>query len=146
MEEATRSAELVRNEIQTFRNRYTFVSTSEVCEICNLILIVKPFYLFPCQHKFHNDCLLKELIPMLGPAKKNKLIDLQRQQKILNSQMNVDAVSLSSAGVSARESVKADIDHIVASECLYCGENMIRNIDMPFINEKDFDRVMKEWE
>lgn len=66
MEEATQSAELVRKEIQSFRNRYTFLSTGDICEICNLTLIIRPFYLFPCNHKFHNECLLKELSPMLG--------------------------------------------------------------------------------
>jgi len=146
MEEATQSAELVRKEIQSFRNRYTFISSSDICEVCGLTLIVRPFYLFPCNHKFHTDCLLKELSPMLGPAKKNKLADLQRQQKILSSQINVDTISTGSSGISARDAVKADIDNIIASECLYCGENMIRNIDMPFIDEKEYDRTMKEWE
>lgn len=37
-----------------------------------------------------------------------------------------DAVSISSTSISAREQVKADIDAIVASECLYCGEMMIK--------------------
>lgn len=66
MEEATRSAELVRKEITSFRNRYTYIQVAEVCEICELALMIRPFYLFPCNHKFHSDCLLKELSPMLG--------------------------------------------------------------------------------
>ncbi|KAF5295166.1 hypothetical protein FQR65_LT10554 [Abscondita terminalis] len=144
MEEATQSADLVRKEIQTFRNRYTFINCADVCEICELTLIIRPFYIFPCNHNFHRDCLLNELIPMLGPAKKFKLAELERQQKILSSQVNVDTISTNSAGISARESVKADIDNIIASECLYCGENMIRNIDLPFINEKEYDQVSSE--
>ncbi|KAF5280506.1 hypothetical protein FQA39_LY18028 [Lamprigera yunnana] len=146
MEEATQSADLVRKEIQSFRNRFSFINCSDVCEICKLTLIVRPFYLFPCNHKFHNDCLLKELKPVLGPAKKFKLAELQRQQKILSSQMNTDTISTNSSGISARDSVKTDIDNIVASECLYCGENMIRNINLPFIDEKEYDQVIKDWE
>lgn len=48
--------------------------------------------------------------------------------------------------MSAKDTVKAEIDNIIASECLYCGENMIRNIDKPFIEDHDYDRIMKEWE
>ncbi|EFA08901.1 Vacuolar protein sorting-associated protein 18 homolog-like Protein [Tribolium castaneum] len=145
MEEATKSAQLVREEIQSFRNRYTFISSEENCEICNGKLMVRPFYMFPCQHKFHTDCLMNELNPLLGPAKKNKLADLERQLKILNTQANVDNVSTGS-GMSAREIVKSEIDNIVASECLFCGENMIRNIDKPFIEDYDYERIAKEWE
>lgn len=160
MDEATKSAELVRADIQSFRNRYTFVPANEKCEVCSAILMVRPFYVFPCHHKFHADCLVAELTPLLGifkkiasnilvmwfvsgAAKKNKLADLEKQLKILNSQNHVDNASTGS-GVSARELVKSEIDNIVASECLFCGENMIRNIDKPFID--DYDKIMSEWE
>lgn len=66
MEEATRSAELVRKEIQSFRNRYTFVRNTDNCDVCEMTLMVRPFYMFPCRHRFHTDCLLKEMNPMLG--------------------------------------------------------------------------------
>lgn len=72
--------------------------------------------------------------------------DLNRQLKILNAQGQGDNLSTNSAGMSAKELVKAEIDNIVASECLYCGENMIRNIDKPFIEEHEYEKIMKEWE
>lgn len=48
--------------------------------------------------------------------------------------------------MSTRDMIKSEIDNILASECLYCGENMIRNIDKPFIEEHEYDLIMKEWE
>jgi hypothetical protein len=66
MEEATKSAHLVREDIQSFRNRFTFISSDETCEVCNVTLMIRPFYMFPCQHKFHTDCLMNELNPLLG--------------------------------------------------------------------------------
>lgn len=66
MEEATRSADLVRKDIQTFRNRYTFIKSTDICDICESKLMVKPFYMFPCNHKFHSDCLQEELNHTLG--------------------------------------------------------------------------------
>lgn len=66
MEEATKHAEQVREEIQSFRNHYMIINSGDACEICNLTLMIRPFYIFPCHHKFHNDCLLTELLPLLG--------------------------------------------------------------------------------
>jgi vacuolar protein sorting-associated protein 18 len=56
----------VRSEIQTFRNRSVLVSVSEACCACDIALLLRPFYLFPCGHKFHGDCLLAEIQPTLG--------------------------------------------------------------------------------
>ena len=56
----------VRNEIQSFRNRSVHVSVSDTCRLCSLALLLRPFYLFPCGHRFHADCLLAEAKPTLG--------------------------------------------------------------------------------
>lgn len=144
MEEATKSAEVIREEIQSFRNRYAFVKARDECSICDLQLLMRPFYLFPCGHRFHSDCLLTELNPMLPPGKRNKLHDLQRQ--LVTFSARDDNASVGSATMSARDQIKADIDSIIASECLYCGDMMIRSIDQPFIEDEDYERVMKEWE
>ncbi|XP_023014330.1 vacuolar protein sorting-associated protein 18 dor isoform X2 [Leptinotarsa decemlineata] len=146
MEEATKSAEQVRDEIQSFRNHFTLINNTDACEICNITLMIKPFYMFPCHHKFHSDCLLSELSPFLGPAKKNRLSDLERQLKILNNQSNADSISTGSTGMSAKDLVKSEIDNILGSECVYCGENMIRNIDKPFIEDYEHENIMREWE
>lgn len=146
MKEATKSAEQVRDDIQSFRNRYTFINCDEVCEICNCILMVRPFYMFPCQHKFHSDCLLNELQPTLSIVKRNRLNELEKQLNAVNNQANIDNLSTASSGMSTRDLLKAEIDNIIASECTYCGENMIRNIDKPFIEDYEYERIMKEWE
>lgn len=64
---------------------------------------------------------------------------------MLNTQVS-DNISTGSAGLSAKDNVRAEIDNILGSECLYCGETMIRNIDLPFIEDEDYERIIKEWE
>ena len=49
-----------------------------------------------------------------------------------------------SAGTS-REHLKSDIDDIIASECVYCGELMIRSIDKPFIDPGKFEEEKSSW-
>ncbi|XP_034830412.1 vacuolar protein sorting-associated protein 18 homolog isoform X2 [Maniola hyperantus] len=143
MEEATNSAECVRNEIQSFRNRSVLVSVSDACCLCDIALLLRPFYLFPCAHRFHSDCLMAEMQPILGPAKRNKLTDLQRKLKVLPS---IELNTVTSSGLPLKEVLKNEIDDIVANECVFCGEHMITCIDKPFIADEDWDRVMKEWE
>ncbi|XP_023944562.2 vacuolar protein sorting-associated protein 18 homolog isoform X2 [Bicyclus anynana] len=143
MEEATTSAECVRNEIQSFRNRSVLVSVSDACCLCDIALLLRPFYLFPCAHRFHSDCLLAEMQPILAPARRNKLKDLQRKLNLLS---NIELSTMTSSGLPLREVLKNEVDDIVASECVFCGEHMIACIDKPFIADEDWDRVMKEWE
>ncbi|XP_071444491.1 vacuolar protein sorting-associated protein 18 homolog [Hetaerina americana] len=143
MEEATKSAEIIRQDIQSFRNRHTVVKAHDLCCVCDCRLLARAFYVFPCGHRFHSDCLLHQVHPLLPTGKRNRLHDLQKQ--LGSFSLREDNESVGSSSYTAREQIKGDIDNIVASECLFCGEMMIRSIDQPFIEDEDFDRVFKEW-
>ncbi|XP_076650787.1 vacuolar protein sorting-associated protein 18 dor isoform X1 [Halictus rubicundus] len=145
MQEATKAAELIRKDIQEFRTRCTFVYVKDTCNTCDVQLLSRPFYVFPCGHRFHSDCLVAALTPMLSMDQRTKLADLQRQLLIAHSNRPEDTTSVGSVSLSRKDRIKADIDELVASECLYCGELMIESIDKPFIEEEDYERVMKEW-
>ncbi|KAK1130024.1 hypothetical protein K0M31_019708 [Melipona bicolor] len=144
MQEATKAAELIRKDIQEFRTRCTFVNTKDTCNTCSVQLLLRPFYVFPCGHRFHSDCLVAALTPMLSMDHRTKLADLQRQLTALSNRPE-DTRSVGSVTLSTKDQIKADIDDLIASECLYCGELMIESIDKPFIEEEDYERVMKEW-
>ncbi|XP_012271920.1 vacuolar protein sorting-associated protein 18 homolog [Orussus abietinus] len=143
MEEATKAAELIRKEIQSFRNRCTYVHARDTCNACEVQLLLRPFYVFPCGHRFHSDCLVAALIPMLSTEQQTTLADLQRQ--LISDSKPEENASARLESQSTKDKVKAQIDDLVASECLYCGELMIESIDKPFIEEEDYERVMKEW-
>lgn len=46
--------------------------------------------------------------------------------------------------MSQRDTIKNEIETILAAECLFCGERMINLIDKPFI--EDWDRVNLDWQ
>ncbi|KAG7209765.1 hypothetical protein KM043_011388 [Ampulex compressa] len=144
MQEATKAAELIRKDIQAFRMRCTFVYAKDTCNTCNVRLLLRPFYVFPCGHRFHSDCLVATLTPMLSMHQRIKLADLQRQLTVLSNRPE-DTTSVGSVSLSTKDQIKADIDELIASECFYCGELMIESIDKPFIEEEDYESVMKEW-
>lgn len=66
MEDSAEAADNVRKSLQTFRNRSVTISAQDKCSLCGYYLLMKQFFLFPCSHKFHADCLEKNLIQLLS--------------------------------------------------------------------------------
>lgn len=149
MEEATQSASEIRSEIQSFRSRHANIKAQDTCSVCLYPILARAFYLFPCHHMFHVDCLVSEVRPHLSSTKQHRLEDLQKQLASFSSREDGGAASLNSATISARsprDKLKAEIDDIIASECVYCGDIMIRCIDLPFIDPSEYEDVLREWE
>lgn len=96
------------------------------------------------------------MTPHLSTYKQSRLEDLQkklavttqssksRHRPALKDEGDTSSLGKGSAGAS-REQIKSDIDDIIASECVYCGELMIRSIDKPFIDPEKFDEEKSSW-
>ena len=41
--------------------------------------------------------------------------------------------------------LQAELDDLVASECLYCGDYMIRSVEIPFIEGEEEDQMSNNW-
>ncbi|KAG8815007.1 hypothetical protein FRC17_000900 [Serendipita sp. 399] len=66
MDDATKSAELIKRDIANLKNRFVTLEPGERCSSCSYPLFTRQFYVFPCQHCFHADCLIglvKEYLP-----------------------------------------------------------------------------------
>src|ERR1700726_5066324 len=58
MDEATRTAEALKADIAALSKRFITIDVREQCELCSQLLLARQFYVFPCQHTFHADCLI----------------------------------------------------------------------------------------
>ncbi|KAI6104067.1 hypothetical protein EDD16DRAFT_1638645 [Pisolithus croceorrhizus] len=58
MDEATRTAESIKQDIAELRSRFVTIAAEETCSMCAQLLLTRQFYVFPCQHTFHADCLI----------------------------------------------------------------------------------------
>ncbi|KAL1465924.1 hypothetical protein MTO96_026986 [Rhipicephalus appendiculatus] len=147
MEEATRSAKEIRSEIQVFRNRYAVAQSDAKCALCEYAVMNQAFYLFPCGHMFHGDCLSSEVQQHSLPTKASRIEDIHRQLAMLGGRD--DSASLSSAAglpsLTTREKLMNELDDLIASECLFCGEIAIRSVDEPFIDPEEYEQVMNDW-
>lgn len=143
MDDASKAAENIRKDIQKFKQKYSYVHAQDRCCECNYPLLSRPFYLFPCSHKFHQDCLSDSVMGYLSETKQKKVSELKG--KLLA--MSHDESGIGTGGQwGDREQVRAEIDSLVAGECLYCGDNLVANIDTPFISNNDWDASMADWQ
>jgi len=141
MEEATNSADLIRNDIKQLRNKCGHVGGNQKCDLCGYIVLSREFYLFPCEHVFHADCLRKEMLKHLDNVEKSRVSDLLNQIQQLNQTgqakkkqtMGSSEDEKVNVEFSKVEKLKDELDNYIASECIYCGEAMIKSIDAPFI-------------
>lgn len=58
MDDATRSAESMKEYIVGLKNRFITVDAGEKCSVCSIPILTRQFYVFPCHHAFHADCLV----------------------------------------------------------------------------------------
>lgn len=58
MDEATKTAETIKQDIVALKSRFIVIDANEHCFCCHTLLVTRQFYVFPCHHTFHADCLI----------------------------------------------------------------------------------------
>ena len=58
MDDATRNAQAIKSDIAVLKTRFVTIDAGERCSSCGNALLTRQFYVFPCQHTFHADCLI----------------------------------------------------------------------------------------
>lgn len=160
MEESAEAAERVRESIQSFRNRSVTISAQEKCSSCGNFLLIRQFFLFPCSHKFHADCLEKMLMNLFSkflkivyhvsnnsnnlfstaPEEGQKLTRLKQKLNLLNLQIESSKdENIPPETVESRNNLRETIENIVAADCAMCGYMMIQQLD------KQFDIANETW-
>ena len=103
MDESSQTASNIKVDIAALDHRYAIVDPGEKCYVCGLPLMSRQFFVFPCQHAFHSDCLGRKILEQAGVGKSSRIKELQMQ-------IHKGLVS----GVK-REAVVAELDSLVAS-------------------------------
>ncbi|KAF7724526.1 hypothetical protein EC973_000903 [Apophysomyces ossiformis] len=166
MDEATKSADNIRLDIRELKSRFAVVKAIEKCCICNFPLLTRQFYVFPCQHAFHADCLLNKATKYLPTRQIRRLADLQEQlSSEIQSRERLNLTKAESGNarpvilpgdatdanrdldelkimVARTERLKEELDDIVANECPLCGEFMIDSIGQPFIADEELEMAL----
>lgn len=125
MDVSAHTAEQIKAEIEALDMRYAIVEPGEKCWICSLPVLSRQFFVFPCQHAFHSDCLGKKVLDASGLGKRKHIKDLQHE------------VSRGlSTGVKRDKQIR-ELDAVIAEACILCGDYGIKQIDVPFLDQND---------
>lgn len=125
MDISQHTAEQIKAEIAALDHRYAIVESGERCWICTLPVLSRQFFVFPCQHAFHSDCLGKRVLENSGSSKRKRIKDLQTE---VNQGLSIGP---------QRQKLVAELDGLVAEQCVLCGDLGIKQIDEPFIHAGD---------
>lgn len=79
MDESALTAQHIKSDIKALDSRYAIVEPGERCYICRLPLLVRQFFVFPCQHAFHADCLGKRVVELCGVGEGVRIKRLQSE-------------------------------------------------------------------
>ncbi|KAA8572452.1 hypothetical protein EYC84_003072 [Monilinia fructicola] len=130
MDESSQTATNIKIDIAALDQRYAIVEPGEKCYVCTLPLLSRQFFVFPCQHAFHSDCLGKRVMDQVGVGRAKRIREVQM---LISKGMVMGA---------KREALIAELDALVASACILCSDFAIKRIDEPFVTSAD-DR--NEW-
>ncbi|KAF2490447.1 hypothetical protein BU16DRAFT_494468 [Lophium mytilinum] len=125
MDESEETAAHIKTDIKALEQRYAIVEPGERCYVCSLPLLARQFYVFPCQHAFHSDCLAKKVVELAGITKGRRITELQVE------------VSKGVSVGSKREKAIRELDALVGSACVLCSEMAVKLIDEPFVASND---------
>ncbi|KAH8275888.1 hypothetical protein KR026_000904 [Drosophila bipectinata] len=146
MDETQKQSDRVQKELQKLREHKILITTEDNCSLCHMMALAKPFFAFMCGHKFHNDCLEKQVVPLLTKERSRELTTLKHQLEAeIQSQQSLGAISKPQAMELERKRMKirTQIEDILAADCLFCGL-YIEIVDQPLVD--DWDQVNVEWE
>ncbi|CAM8954413.1 unnamed protein product [Rhodiola kirilowii] len=164
MNDATHGADNIRNDISALAQRYAVVDRDEECGACRRKILnvgdyrtrgyvsvgqMAPFYIFPCGHSFHAQCLIAHVTRCTTHAQAEHILELQKQLTLMgdgtrlmsNGSSEEDAVS----SLSSVDKIRSQLDDAIASECPFCGDLMIREISLPFIEASE-NQQAASWE
>lgn len=79
MDESAASAESIKTDIGALDRRYAIVEPGEMCRVCRLPLLSRQFFVFPCQHAFHGDCLGRKVLDQSGLSQGRRIRELQAE-------------------------------------------------------------------
>ncbi|KAK9671984.1 hypothetical protein RND81_12G067600 [Saponaria officinalis] len=153
MNDATRGADNIRNDIGALAQRYAIIERDEECGVCQRKILstaadfgmsrgyasvgpMAPFYVFPCGHAFHAECLVAHVTWCTDRDQAERILDLQKQLTLISGETRKDpngSLSDTEPSVNQIEKVRSRLDEAIASECPFCGDLMIKEISLPFI-------------
>ena len=118
IKDSTKIKKEIAQDIEIFRQRYQVLEPGASCDSCRKVLQTRKFYVFPCGHSFHTDCLIKEILRSTDFNLKSKIENFQRKLTRSRNSVNVE-----------------ELDKLLSAKCCLCSDIKINIIDEPFTED-----------
>ncbi|AET39282.1 tethering complex subunit PEP3 Ecym_4215 [Eremothecium cymbalariae DBVPG len=119
----------IKQDIELFNKRHQSLRPGVSCDICEKLLPTRKFFVFPCGHNFHTDCMIKEIIKSNEFNMRSQIESYQRRLARHGKQ-----------SVNVRE-----LDSLLSTKCCLCSDIKINTIDEPLQEEDDKENELA-WE
>uniref|UniRef100_A0A0V0JC48 Vacuolar protein sorting-associated protein 18 homolog n=1 Tax=Schistocephalus solidus TaxID=70667 RepID=A0A0V0JC48_SCHSO len=121
----------IRAQLTDLKSHFEIIPENARCTHCLYALALRTFYVFPCGHFFHTDCLMNLVRPHLDPQDNLRLAELY---------------NMTEADSSAIQQFRAQFDELVAKDCVLCGQVAIEDTDsLFFANSEAYQAELNVW-
>ncbi|KAH9837059.1 Pep3/Vps18/deep orange family-domain-containing protein [Rhodofomes roseus] len=103
MDEATRNAEAIKQDIAALQKRFITIDSTEQCSVCHQALFTRQFYVFPCRHTFHADCLIGLTKEYLPAHALRRIVNLQTELMKLTQKGALDRTNSMNPSTAPRQ-------------------------------------------
>ncbi|CAL9055510.1 unnamed protein product [Musa banksii] len=166
MNDATHGADNIRSDISALAQRYTVIDRDEECGVCKRKILtaggaprlargytsigpMAPFYVFPCGHAFHAQCLIRHVTECTSETQAEYILGIQKKLSLLGEKATNDSsVSANDESITSMtplDKLRSQLDDAIANECPFCGDLMIREISLSFVLPREAEE-MTSWE
>jgi hypothetical protein len=143
LKESKSSAVQVNEELNGIKDRYFDLEGMQPCEACYKPALNRSFYVYPCSHLFHKDCLINMLISVYkvsDTVKSNKILYIINQ---IDLKENGDFRSGKKVD-ECKESIQelyVKLDNLISPQCYFCSNQFIESIRDDMIEDEHEERL-----
>ncbi|OMJ72457.1 hypothetical protein SteCoe_29115 [Stentor coeruleus] len=119
LEASTKNREVTKDDILMAKHGYIEVEILQLCEICGKFAVLKSFYIYPCVHAYHKECLIEVLLPVL------ELRDFVRAKEVKTI---LDKLNTVKTNEWESHPLEEKLDKLLAPLCYFCSPWFIESI------------------
>ena len=140
LKESKASAEQVKSELKFVKERFIEIEGIQPCEVCNKAVMKKCFYVYPCSHAYHRECLLDMMLPLLRVKDYIKANKISQILEAISEKEGRPSNKKAKKSEESKESLKdlyVKLDNILAPQCYCCSHQFIETIKDDLIEDPD---------
>lgn len=105
----------IQEDIHLFQERFETLKPGVSCSCCEEPLQTRKFFVYPCGHTIHTDCIIKEILKSNDYSLKLKIESMQKRLAAEKMVVRSD-----------------ELDELLSKRCPLCSEITINSIDEPW--------------